>query len=400
MTRLAAMLRESPYQGYVYAYPHKTAYRRFPEPIPLRSVWEREDRRSLFLYVHLPFCEMRCGFCNLFTQSQPKQGLVGRYLDALEREFDQVERTRRRPVRLLGVGGAATPTFLSVAELTRKASRMARRLGVDFGQIPVGIETSPETAEPEKLALLREWNVTRVSLGVQSFREDEVRNVARPQRTAAVEGALDNLAAARFPNVNLDLIYGLPGQNETTWRQSLDRALERRPTEIFLYPLYVRPLTGLGKSGRVWDDERLALYRLGRDRLLDAGFLNRSRCAVFVGRRLGLKSDHATVARKTAWSASVAGPDPTRATSTTRGSMRWVHRGSGRSSPTTSNKPTRHFRWRPTAFASTAVNSGVAICCSRFCNRRASTWPPIADDSAPRLRRTFPNWPNSTNIGS
>jgi oxygen-independent coproporphyrinogen III oxidase len=271
MTRLAAMLRGSPYQGYAYAYPHKTAYRRFAEPIPLRSLWERENRQSLFLYFHLPFCEMRCGFCNLFTQSQPKQGLVGRYLDALEREVDQLECTLGDARFACFALGGGTPTFLSVAELTRVFD-LARRLGVEFGRVPVAIETSPDTAEPEKLALLREWNVTRVSLGVQSFREDEVRQVARPQRTAAVERALDNLAAADFPSVNLDLIYGLPGQTEATWRESLDRALESRPTEIFLYPLYVRPLTGLGKSGRVWDDERLTLYRLGRDRLRDAGF--------------------------------------------------------------------------------------------------------------------------------
>ena len=271
MTRLATMLRGSPYLGYAYAYPHKTAYRRFAEPIPLRSLWERENRQSLFLYFHLPFCEMRCGFCNLFTQSQPKQGLVGRFLDALEREVDQIEAALGDARFACFALGGGTPTFLSVAELTRVFD-MARRLGVEFGQVPVAIETSPETAEPEKLALLREWNVTRVSLGVQSFREDEVRQVARPQRTAAVERALANLALADFPSVNLDLIYGLPGQTETTWRESLDRALERRPTEVFLYPLYVRPLTGLGRSGRVWDDERLALYRLGRDRLRLAGY--------------------------------------------------------------------------------------------------------------------------------
>src|ERR1700677_239177 len=90
MTRLEQMLQGSPYQGYAYAYPHKTAYRRLPEAVPLRAVWARERRDSLFLYLHVPFCEMRCGFCNLFTQAKPKEGLADKYLAALRREAEQI----------------------------------------------------------------------------------------------------------------------------------------------------------------------------------------------------------------------------------------------------------------------------------------------------------------------
>jgi len=64
---LAERLQLQPFQGYAYSYPHKMAYRRFDPVLPLQPLWEREDRDSLFLYVHIPFCEMRCGFCNLFT---------------------------------------------------------------------------------------------------------------------------------------------------------------------------------------------------------------------------------------------------------------------------------------------------------------------------------------------
>ena len=84
------MLRETPYAGYSYAYPHKTAYRPFPEPVPLRTLWAEENRSALFLYLHVPFCEMRCGFCNLFTTANPKANLTQVYLGALRRQAEQV----------------------------------------------------------------------------------------------------------------------------------------------------------------------------------------------------------------------------------------------------------------------------------------------------------------------
>ena len=65
----------SPYRGYVYAYPHKTAYRRFDRPRPLPDVWADEPRAGLFLYLHVPFCTMRCGFCNLFTTPNPQRAI-------------------------------------------------------------------------------------------------------------------------------------------------------------------------------------------------------------------------------------------------------------------------------------------------------------------------------------
>src|SRR4030095_7220876 len=85
-TTLAQRMTEGGFDGYAYAYPHKTAYRPLDPPIPLEQVWQDEDRQHLFLYVHLPFCEMRCGFCNLFTTAQPAADLVTRTLDALHRQ--------------------------------------------------------------------------------------------------------------------------------------------------------------------------------------------------------------------------------------------------------------------------------------------------------------------------
>ena len=90
---LEEVLRGSPYVGYSYSYPHKTAYRDLTPAIDLTSLWSAEDRTALFLYLHIPFCEFRCGFCNLFTLSQPQERMVSRYLAALRRQAYAVRDT-------------------------------------------------------------------------------------------------------------------------------------------------------------------------------------------------------------------------------------------------------------------------------------------------------------------
>lgn len=265
------LLLGSPYQGYAYAYPHKTAYRRLAAPVPLVEAWAHEPRQSLFLYMHVPFCEMRCGFCNLFTQPRPRGDLADRYLDALEREAEAA-RPALRGARFarLAIGGG-TPTYLTESQLSRLLA-LVRHLGADPARIPASVETSPATATPERLGLLKSAGVTRVSIGVQSFREIETTAAARPQRATEVENALAAIRAANFATMNVDLIYGLPEQTVPTWLDSVCRALEFAPEELYLYPLYVRPLTGLGKSRRAWDDLRLECYRRARALLRTRGY--------------------------------------------------------------------------------------------------------------------------------
>ncbi|WP_269435783.1 STM4012 family radical SAM protein [Planomonospora sphaerica] len=261
-----------PYQGYVYAYPHKTAYRPLDPRPPLREVWAGEPTGSLFLYLHIPFCEMRCGFCNLFTRTGAPEELVAAYLDALERQAHAVRDALDAPEFVTAAIGGGTPTYLSAGELTRLFDLTEKTMGVDLRAVPLSVETSPATATADRLAVLAERGATRVSIGVQSFVDAEARAAVRPQRRAEVEAALGRIREAGFEALNLDLIYGIDGQTERSWRHSLDAALAWRPEEIYLYPLYVRPLTGLGRRARDWDDHRLGLYRQGRDHLLAAGY--------------------------------------------------------------------------------------------------------------------------------
>ncbi|MFB7943522.1 STM4012 family radical SAM protein [Kitasatospora phosalacinea] len=275
---MSTTVSESPYQSYVYAYPHKTAYRPLPERPRLAELWRGEKQDALSLYLHVPFCEVRCGFCNLFTRIGSPEGLTTAYLDALERQARQVREALAPGARFaLAAFGGGTPTYLSAAELERLCDIAELRMGADLRAVPLSVEASPDTATADRLRVLAERGTTRLSLGVQSFLDGEARAAVRPQKRAAVEAALGRVREAGFPVLNIDLIYGIDGQTPASWVASLDAALAWRPEELYLYPLYVRPLTGLGRHAPAgpapeWDAQRLALYRAGRDHLLAEGY--------------------------------------------------------------------------------------------------------------------------------
>jgi len=272
MTPLKALLNGTPYASYLYGYPHKTAYRPLSPEVPLAEAWSTERRNALFLYLHIPFCEMRCGFCNLFTAAGPTQDVVEGYLAALEREASRVKAALGDVSFARCAVGGGTPTVLPLRGLARVLDVMEHMRGVHPETLPISVEVSPETVDAEKLSLLHARGVSRISLGVQSFIPAEVAAVKRPQKNEDVEKALGLIRAAGFSTLNIDLIYGMAGQTEDSFLHSLRQALRYQPEELYLYPLYVRPLTLLGRKGDNWDDHRLSLYREGRDFLEAQGY--------------------------------------------------------------------------------------------------------------------------------
>lgn len=271
-SRLHQFLTRSPYQQYVYGYPHKTAYRRFEAPRPLEQVWAPERKEARFLYVHIPFCEMRCGFCNLFTTVNPVETVVEKFLTQLEVEATQTAEVVGPATFTRAAIGGGTPTYLDAKQLERVVTLMRETMGM--GNIPLSVELSPSTVTADKLEVLSQ--ATRLSLGVQSFVEAEVAAVKRPQANGDVMSTLELIRARSKAHLNIDLIYGMEGQTESSFIGSLETALRWRPEELYLYPLYVRPLTFLGKRAASWDDHRVNLYRAGRDWLTSHGYVQRS----------------------------------------------------------------------------------------------------------------------------
>jgi len=258
------------YQQYAYSYPHKQAYRELP-PVALAQVWEQQALHNLFAYLHLPFCEMRCGFCNLFTISNPKTG-VQEYLQALQTEA-QTYRAVLPDLQFEAYAiGGGTPTFLEADDFQQLLSIFKDDLGVDTNKKYGSIEASPKSITAEKIALIEVYGIDRVSIGVQSWLEQETKSLGRPQTPELAHKAIQQLSLSDIPEVNIDLIYGIAGQTQKSWQYSLEKTIDFQPVEIFLYPLYTRPLTGLEKMNHTQTDHRLTLYRSGRDFLLSQGY--------------------------------------------------------------------------------------------------------------------------------
>lgn len=265
------VLLEGPYQQYMYSYPHKTAYG------PLAGVFlpdylQRLVGKKNSLYVHIPYCQYKCGYCNLF--SLPGQGAeqMGAYVDAMERQSAQIARHMPGQVSFeeLTLGGG-TPLLLP-ARLLERVFWMARHyFGFSSAGGRIAVETSPNQTDEEKLALLKEAGVGRISIGVQSFQEQELAALHRFHSVQSAKNALRSIQKMRFPCVNIDLIYGIKGQTISNILDSLKQALEFEPDELFVYPLYVQPGTYLYKKGerRQEAETMLQMYRAIRE------FLNR-----------------------------------------------------------------------------------------------------------------------------
>ena len=184
------------------------------------------------LYVHLPFCAHRCGYCD-FVTATGRDHLHGPYVDALLRELR--EEHDGAPVDTIFLGGG-TPTFTALPELLRLLHALppTRELTV---------EANPETVTLELARGLREAGVDRVSLGAQSFQPHLLRVLERRATPADVDRAFAILRGARFDNVSLDLIYGIPGQTREELAADLARAIALGPEHISAYELEAKPGT-------------------------------------------------------------------------------------------------------------------------------------------------------------
>ncbi len=270
--RPAPPTAEDPFVAYCYSYPHKTAHRPLAPPLPLGSAWRHEDRSRLFLYFHVPFCAARCGFCNLFTLAGPNASVVSRYLAQLRAQASAVGEALEGPrFARLAIGGG-TPTLLSTRQLETLLDVATETLDVALPGIPASCEISPATVTREKLALLARRGVTRLSAGVQTFDAGESARLGRRQSAAETLTALETAREIGFPTINIDLIYGIPGQTVDDWLRSVRQAIRFRPEELYLYPLYVRPVTALGVQGALPSRHRVEAYRESRQLLLASGY--------------------------------------------------------------------------------------------------------------------------------
>ncbi|HEX3292038.1 MAG TPA: radical SAM family heme chaperone HemW [Gaiella sp.] len=186
------------------------------------------------LYVHLPFCAHRCGYCD-FVTAVGRVDEHGAYADALVRELGRERWRLASDVETVFVGGG-TPTFTEPATLRRVLAALPEAREVT-------VEANPETVTPGLAALLREGGVTRVSLGAQSFDPRLLGVLERVAGPDDVRGAVHTLRDAGFDNISLDLLYGIPGQSPAGLDADLAEALALEPDHLSCYELEAKPGT-------------------------------------------------------------------------------------------------------------------------------------------------------------
>jgi oxygen-independent coproporphyrinogen III oxidase len=203
---------------------------------------ERTERRLSGLYVHVPFCRSKCAYCDFYSVTDP--ALIPAWLKAVGQEIS-LYAGEFPAFDTLYLGGG-TPSLLSESELAALMETSLHRVSLAPDR-EITLEANPDDLTPEKLQAYRCLGVTRLSLGVQSFDDADLRFLGR-RHTAGQSWEAARLAReAGFVNLSLDLIYGLPGQSLADWERHLAAALAFEPEHLSCYQLTVEPGTELAR---------------------------------------------------------------------------------------------------------------------------------------------------------
>ncbi len=228
-------------------------------------------------YIHIPFCAHHCGYCD-FAVVTGQDHMIDRYVDALGAELATLGQPQ--PIETIFIGGG-TPTYLDSHRLERILREVRRWLpfAATAEEPEFTVEANPGSLDADKVAVLADHDITRISLGAQSFHSNLLTTLERDHRPDDVPRAIE-IVKRRIPQVSLDLIFGIPGQTLGDWRQDLDHALTLGPDHISTYGLTYEKGTKLWKlrqrgEVRPLDEEtELAMYLHALDALEAAGFEN------------------------------------------------------------------------------------------------------------------------------
>lgn len=200
---------------------------------------------SVGLYIHVPFCRTRCHFCAFYLQIHREDRALA-YLDSLAQEIKlhaEADTLAGRPLRTVYFGGG-TPTTLTPSQLSRVLQLVRRTFGL-HEQAEITLEAHPDTVTSDGLHSLAEAGFNRISFGVQSMDHTELVRIGRRTQRESIETAVNLARMAGFENINLDLIYGLPGQTAECWRSTLEETLSLDPTHLSCYALSIEDRTKL-----------------------------------------------------------------------------------------------------------------------------------------------------------
>jgi len=228
------------------------------------------------VYIHIPFCHQICNYCDfnkVYFHKQP----VDEYIEAVGKEMAMV--VSKEPEQFANIEtiylGGGTPTALSPKQLERLLELIADHLPIDVVEFTV--EANPDELSIDKLKALKNGGVTRLSLGVQSFDEELLQKLGRTHTTDHVYQAIEWAKNVGFENLNIDLMYGLPGQSLNQWEDTLEKALELNLPHYSAYSLIVEPKTvfyiqyAKGKLQLPEEELEAKMYEMLMDKMEEQG---------------------------------------------------------------------------------------------------------------------------------
>ncbi len=232
------------------------------------------------IYVHVPFCVRKCGYCDFYSVAGGRNEERDRFPSLVEREMDRIVRAYPGeadvPADTVYFGGG-TPTVLGPDRLLRLLRSVRARFPV-AEDAEISVEANPGTVTGEEVAGLREGGFNRVSIGVQSFRKETLSALGRIHSVEDVRAAYRYARRAGFSSVGIDLIFGNPGQTEEEWRADLDLAVTFLPDHVSAYALSPEPGTPIhgaivrGETALPDDDAVARMYADAREILTGAGY--------------------------------------------------------------------------------------------------------------------------------
>ena len=235
------------------------------------------------LYLHIPFCEHKCIYCDFYSvapnETRPEADLpTRRFIESLKQEIGLRGQEDRFhvPYETIFLGGG-TPSLLSISEIEEVFDSLTKSFFIER-DAEITIEANPGTVGPEKFRAYRRLGINRVSMGVQSFHEDDLRFLTRIHSSDQARRCVRDAYAAGFENVSIDLMFSLPGQTPGRWRSNLENAVGLDPTHISCYSLIVEPHTPLSKMVEARQvsllsvDEDAGLYESTIAFLVESGY--------------------------------------------------------------------------------------------------------------------------------
>ena len=222
------------------------------------------------LYIHVPFCDSKCDYCAFYSETASTKELKQAFLQKLDTDLSK-HSAELQNLKTIFIGGG-TPSALSISELQQLFCSLSKNIDLN-NLLEFSIENNPESLSEEKVALYSKFHVNRVSIGVQSFNPEFRKTIGRKASPQNIEQLTTQLINHGISNINLDLIYGIPGQKLSDWLTDLTQAADLPISHISAYSLTIEEGAQLAKNKTIVnDDEAVEMQLEGIEFLKKNGF--------------------------------------------------------------------------------------------------------------------------------